>query len=77
MTNQDLSQADVDAIHAFLTRTCEDAGRWLPGTGWHPAWQSEAAGEVGNIEVRADGAPGVKRPSTRRTRHRLHSFSLV
>lgn len=62
MTNQDLSQADVDEIRAFLTRTCENAGRSLPGTGWHPAWQSEAAGEVGNAEVRADGAPWGEAP---------------
>ncbi|HEY2265367.1 MAG TPA: hypothetical protein VGI96_22275 [Streptosporangiaceae bacterium] len=57
MTDQDLSQADVDEIRAFLTRTCEDAGRWLPGTGWRPAWQSEAEGEVRNSELRADGSP--------------------
>lgn len=62
MTHKDLSQADVDEIHAFLTRTCEDAGRWLPGTGWQPAWQSEAEGEIGNGELRADGSPWGKKP---------------
>jgi hypothetical protein len=56
MTDQDLNQADVDEIRAFLTRTCEDAGRWLPGTGWRTAWQSEAEGEVRNGELRADGS---------------------
>jgi hypothetical protein len=28
---------------------------WLPGTGWQPAWQSEAAYELSNSEIRADG----------------------
>jgi hypothetical protein len=28
----------------------------LPGTGWQPAWQSEAAVELGNSEVRTDGS---------------------
>jgi hypothetical protein len=62
MTDQDLDLADVDEIRAFLTRTCEDAGRWLPGTGWRPAWQSEAEGEVKNGELRADGSPWGEDP---------------
>jgi hypothetical protein len=56
------NQADVDEIRAFLTRTCEDASRWLPGTGWSPAWQSEAEGEVRNGELRNDGSPWGEAP---------------
>jgi hypothetical protein len=62
LKDQDLSQADADEIRAFLTRTCEDAGRWLPGTGWRPAWQSEADGEVRNRELRTDGSPWGEDP---------------
>jgi hypothetical protein len=51
----DLTSDDVAEIKSFLLRTCNDVLDWLPGTGWHPAWQSEAAGEIGNNEIRADG----------------------
>lgn len=52
----DLTLGDVTEIKSFLCRTCDDVLSWLPGTGWPPAWQSEAAGELGNSEVRADGS---------------------
>ncbi len=52
----DLTFGDVAEIKNFLSRTCDDLLSWLPGTGWRPAWQSEAACELGNGEVRADGS---------------------
>lgn len=62
MPDKDLTQVDVDEIRAFLTRTCEETGRWLPGTGWQRAWRSEAEGEVRNGEQRADGTPWGEDP---------------
>jgi hypothetical protein len=56
MTGDDLTQVDIDEIRAFLTRTCDDAGRWLPGTGWRPAWKSAAEREICNAELRPDGS---------------------
>ena len=50
----DLTSQDVAEIKSFLSRTCEDVLIWLPGTGWQPAWQSEAANELGNSEVGAN-----------------------
>jgi hypothetical protein len=38
----DLTFSDVTEIKNFLSRTCDDVLGWLPGTGWQPAWQSEA-----------------------------------
>ncbi len=52
----DLTFGDVAEIKNFLSRTCDDVLSWLPGTGWRPAWQSEAAGDLSNSEVRADGS---------------------
>ncbi len=52
----DLTFGDVAEIKRFLSRTCDDVLSWLPGTGWQPAWQSEAARELDNKEVRADGS---------------------
>lgn len=52
----DLTLDDVAEIKDFLSRTCDDVLNWLPGTGWQPAWQSEAAGELVNSQVRADGS---------------------
>lgn len=52
----DLTIGDVAEIKSFLSRTCNDALSWLPGTGWTPAWQSEAARELNNSELRADGS---------------------
>ena len=52
----DLTFGDVAEIKSFLSRTCDDVLSWLPGTGWGPAWQSEAARELNNSEVRADGS---------------------
>jgi hypothetical protein len=52
-TMADLTIADVAEIKSYLSRTCEEAMRWLPGTGWEPGWKSEAASEVRNREQRA------------------------
>jgi hypothetical protein len=52
----DLTPTDVAEIKSFLTRTCDDVLSWLPGTGWQPAWQSEAARELDNREVGGDGS---------------------
>jgi hypothetical protein len=51
----DLTIGDVAEIKNFLSRTCDDLLSWLPGTGWQPAWQSEASRELSNSEIRADG----------------------
>jgi hypothetical protein len=58
----DLTIGDVAEIKSFLSRTCEDVLSWLPGTGWQPAWQSDAARELSNSEVRADGSPWGDEP---------------
>jgi hypothetical protein len=52
----DLTFGDATEIKSFLSRTCDDLFSWLPGTGWTPAWQSEAARELKNSEIRADGS---------------------
>jgi len=49
-------------MKSFLFQTCDDVLAWLPGTGWRPAWQSEAALELGNSEVRADGSAWGEEP---------------
>jgi len=51
----DSTIGDVAEIESFLSRTCDDVLSWLPGTGWQPAWQSEAARELSESEARADG----------------------
>lgn len=58
----DLTLGDVTEIKSFLSRTCDDVLSWLPGTGWQPTWQSEAARELDNKEVRADGSPWGDEP---------------
>jgi len=58
----DLTIGDVAEIKSFLFRTCDDVLSWLPGTGWQPAWQSDAARELSNSEVRADGSPWGDEP---------------
>jgi hypothetical protein len=58
----DLTYGDVTEIKHFLSRTSEDVLNWLPGTGWQPAWQSEAASELGNSEVGANGTAWGDRP---------------
>jgi hypothetical protein len=50
----DLTIGDVAEIKSFLFRTCDAVLSWLPGTGCQPAWQSDAARELSNSEVRAD-----------------------
>lgn len=58
----DLTFDDAAEINSFLSRTCDDVLNWLPGTGWPPAWQSEAAGELNNSEIRADGSAWGDKP---------------
>ena len=58
----DLTFGDVAEIKSFLSRTCDDVLSWLPGTGWQPAWQSEAVGELINSEIRADGSAWGEEP---------------
>lgn len=58
----DLTNEDVAEIKSFLSRTCDDVLGWLPGTGWQPAWQSEAADELGNSEVGTGGAAWGENP---------------
>jgi hypothetical protein len=53
----DLTVGDIDRIKGFLTVTCEDILRWLPAA-WEPGWQSEAASELRNGEVGANGPWG-------------------
>jgi hypothetical protein len=71
----DLNDSDVAEIKSFLSRTCDDALAWLPGTGWPPAWQSEAARELSNSEVRADGSPWGDAPV--RTAYALAAVLLM
>jgi hypothetical protein len=61
----DLTTGDVAEIKEFLSRTCDDVLSWLPGTGWQPAWQSEAARELSNSEIGADGAVWGEAPVRR------------
>jgi hypothetical protein len=63
----DLTFGDIAEIKSFLSRTCDDVLSWLPGTGRRPAWQSEAAREFSNNQVRADGS-AVMSPSGLPTR---------
>jgi hypothetical protein len=58
----DLTFGDVAEIKSFLARTCDDVVGWLPGTGWQPAWQSEAARELRNVEVGLDGSAWGETP---------------
>jgi hypothetical protein len=58
----DLTSQDVAEIKSFLSRTYEDVLIWLPGTGWQPAWQSEAANELGNSEVGASSSLLTRSP---------------
>ncbi|MGH3191055.1 MAG: response regulator transcription factor [Streptosporangiaceae bacterium] len=58
----DLTDNDAAEIKNFLSRTCDDVLSWLPGTGWQPAWQSEAADELGNSEIDAGGAAWGEAP---------------
>jgi len=53
----DLTIEDVGEIKKYLSETCTEVNRWLPGTGWNPAWRSEARREIDNQERRADGNP--------------------
>jgi hypothetical protein len=52
----DLTTNDVIEIREFLARTNGDLTRWFSGFEWAPGWGSEAAQEVANSEVRADGS---------------------
>lgn len=61
----DLTIGDVAEIKSFLSRTCDDVLDWLPGTKWQPAWQSEAARELGNSEIGPDGAVWGEAPVRR------------
>ncbi len=83
----DLTSQDVAEIKSFLSRTCEDVLIWLPGTGWQPAWQSEAAYELGNSEVGANSSlltrspvpmrpPPADRGNRRTVSHRRRAGSL-
>jgi hypothetical protein len=53
----DMTIEDAAEIYAFLHGTSADVIRWLPGAAWEPAWQSEAAREVGNSETGSPGQP--------------------
>jgi predicted RNA-binding Zn-ribbon protein involved in translation (DUF1610 family) len=57
----DLTATDVDANRQYLGVVRDDVLNWLPTT-WVPGWQSEAAMELANREVRSDRTQWGEQP---------------